>query len=145
MPFFQFDLQLLDHLSFHRYPQHRSRFIWLAIFWFCFHGIDPFSCSLKVVSSQGKQNCPSFSIKAQTFKWLGPAQVTRGFPGGSDGEESSCSAGDPGSIPGLGRSPGEENGNPLQDPCLEKSHGQRSLVGCNPWGSKESGTTERLT
>ena len=29
----------------------------------CFHGIDPFSCSLKVVSSQGKQNCPSFSIK----------------------------------------------------------------------------------
>ena len=37
-----------------------------------------------------------------------------GFPGGSDGEESSCNAGDLGSIPGSGRSPREENGNPLQ-------------------------------
>ena len=42
-----------------------------------------------------------------------------GFPGGSDGEESACSAGDLGSIPGLGRSPGERNGNPLQYSCLE--------------------------
>jgi len=33
-----------------------------------------------------------------------------GFPGGSDGKESACNAGDPGSIPGLGRSPGEGNG-----------------------------------
>ena len=37
-----------------------------------------------------------------------------GFPAGSDGEESACNAGDPGSIPGLGRCPGEENDNPLQ-------------------------------
>ena len=37
-----------------------------------------------------------------------------GFPGGSDSEESACSVGDLGSIPGLGRSPGEGNGNPLQ-------------------------------
>ena len=43
----------------------------------------------------------------------------RGFPGGSDGEESACNAGDPGSIPGLGRSPGEGHGNPLQYSCLE--------------------------
>ena len=43
------------------------------------------------------------------------------FPGGSDGKASSCSAGDPGSIPGLGRSPGEGNGNPLQYSCLENS------------------------
>ena len=42
-----------------------------------------------------------------------------GFPGGSVGKESPCNAGDPGSIPGSGRSPGEENGNPLQDSCLE--------------------------
>ena len=39
--------------------------------------------------------------------------------GGSAGEESACTAGDPGSIPGLGRSPGEQNGNPLQYSCLE--------------------------
>ena len=40
------------------------------------------------------------------------------FPGGSDGKESACNAGDPGLIPGLGRSPGE-NGNPLQYSSLE--------------------------
>jgi len=44
-----------------------------------------------------------------------------GFPDGSDGKESSCSAGDPGLIPGLGRSRGEGNGNPLQYSCLEIS------------------------
>ena len=41
------------------------------------------------------------------------------FPGGSDGKTSAYNAGDPGSIPGLGRSPGEENGNPLQYSGLE--------------------------
>ena len=43
------------------------------------------------------------------------------FPGGSDGKASACNAGDPGSIPGLGRSPGEGNDNPLQYSCLENS------------------------
>ena len=42
------------------------------------------------------------------------------FPGGSDGKASVCNAGDPGSIRGLGSSPGEGNGNPLQYSCLEK-------------------------
>ena len=42
-----------------------------------------------------------------------------GFPGGSDGQESACNAGDPGSVPGLGRSPGGGHGNPLQYSCLE--------------------------
>ena len=42
------------------------------------------------------------------------------FPGGSVSKESACSAGDPGLIPGSGRSPGEGNGNPLQCSCLEK-------------------------
>ena len=41
------------------------------------------------------------------------------FPGGSDGKASACNAGDPGSIPGLGTSPGEGNGTPLQYFCLE--------------------------
>ena len=41
--------------------------------------------------------------------------------GGSDGKASACNAGDLGSIPGLGRSPGEGNGNPLQYTCLENS------------------------
>ena len=41
------------------------------------------------------------------------------FPGDSDGKQSACNAGDPGSIPGLGRSPAEGNDNPLQYSCLE--------------------------
>ena len=43
------------------------------------------------------------------------------FPGGSDSKSSACNAGDPGSIPGSGRSPGEGNGNPLQYSCPENS------------------------
>ena len=41
------------------------------------------------------------------------------FPGGSVGKGAACNAGDLGSIPGLGRSPGEKHGNPLQHSCLE--------------------------
>ena len=64
-----------------------------------------------------------------------------GFPGGSD----ACNVGDPGLIPGSGRSPGEENGNPPKYFCPDNSQGQRSLVGYGPWGHKESDTTEGLT
>ena len=49
--------------------------------------------------------------------------VTMGFPGGSDSKESACNARDPGSVPDSGRSPGEENGNPLQYSCLENPMG----------------------
>ena len=64
------------------------------------------------------------------------------FPGGSDGKESPCSAGDWGSLPGLGRSPGEENGCPLRYPCLgtprtEEPGGLQSL------GREESDMTEQ--
>ena len=66
------------------------------------------------------------------------------FPGGSDGKESACNAGDLGLIPGLARSSGKGNGTPLQVLLPGKSHGRRSLVGCSPWGCKELDTTERL-
>ena len=52
--------------------------------------------------------------------------------------------GDRGSIPGLGKSPGEGNGYLLQYCCLGKSHGQRRLVGCSPRGHQESDMTEWL-
>ena len=68
-----------------------------------------------------------------------------GFPGGSDGKESTHNSGDPASITGLGRSPGKGNDNPFQYSCLENPHGQRSLVGYSPWGCKESDMTEQLT
>ena len=71
--------------------------------------------------------------------------VFLGFPGDSDGKESTCNAGDLGSIPGLGRSSGGGHGNALQDSCLENPHAQRSLESYSPWGHKELDTTEQLS
>ena len=68
-----------------------------------------------------------------------------GFSVGSDGTETTCNAGDLGSISELGRSPGGGHGDPLQYSCLENSHGQRSLAGYRAWGYKESDTTEQLS
>ena len=50
-----------------------------------------------------------------------PLAIKLDFSGGSDGKESACNAGNPSLIPGLGRSPGEGNGYPLQYSCLENS------------------------
>ena len=68
--------------------------------------------------------------------------LVKGFLGISDGKELACNVGDPGSIPGLGRSLGGEHGNPVQYSCLENPRGQRSLASYSPWGHKESDTTE---
>ena len=64
------------------------------------------------------------------------------FPGGLVGKEKVCNAEGMGPIPGSARPPGGGHGNPLQCSCLENPHGQRSLAGCSPWGSKELDTTE---
>ena len=58
------------------------------------------------------------------------------FPGGSDSKVSVYNAGDPVSIPGLGRSPGEGNGNPLQYPCLE------NLMDRGAWWTAVHGLTK---
>ena len=68
----------------------------------------------------------------------------RNFPGGSDGKESACNAGDPCLMPGLGRSPGEGNGNPLQYSCL-KSPVAKEPGRLQTMGSQGSDTTEQLT
>ena len=67
------------------------------------------------------------------------------FPGGSDGKASAYSAGDPGSIPGLGRSPGEGNGNPLQYSCLENPTDGRAWWATVHGVAKSPDTTERLS
>ena len=61
------------------------------------------------------------------------------FPGGLDGQESACNAGDPSSIPGSGRSPGEGHANPLQYFLPGKSRGQKRLVGYSPQSCKRVG------
>ena len=68
-----------------------------------------------------------------------------GFPGGSDGKESTCIEGNLGSIPGLERSPRGGHGNPLQYSCLENPHGQSSLAGYSPWSCKVSDMIEQLS
>ena len=75
-------------------------------------------------------------------KHLFSAYYIHGFPDGSDGKESPRNAGDLGSVPGLGRSPGGGHGDPLQYSCLENPCGQRSLVGYSPWGRKDLDTTD---
>ena len=68
---------------------------------------------------------PDDSFKIFFYSVIGRINIVRyilprgGFRGGSDNKESTCKAGDLSLIPGLGRSPGEGNGNPLQYSCLE--------------------------
>ena len=67
------------------------------------------------------------------------------FPSGSVGKESACSTGYVCSIPGLGRSPGAGNGNPVQHPCLENLMDRGAWWAAAHGVAKKSGTTERLT
>ena len=63
----------------------------------------------------------------------------KGFPGGSDGKESVCNAGDVGTIPGLGRAPGGGNGNPLHYSCWENPMDRGA------WQAIVCGVTKSLT
>ena len=76
---------------------------------------------------------------------LDTASTKECFPGGSDGKESACKAGDPGSIPGSGGSPGEGNGIPLQCAWLENSVNRGTWWATVHGVSKESDTTNTFT
>ena len=78
----------------------------------------------------GKQGDAGQGVQLPTTGWVNSGDLVYstattvncavwGFPGGSEVKASAWNVGDPGSIPELGRSPGEGNGNPLQDSCLE--------------------------
>ena len=70
---------------------------------------------------------------------MAPSWPCLGFPGGSDSEESACDAGDLGSIPGLGSSPGEGNGSPFQYSCLE------NFMDRGAWQATVHGVTKSWT
>ena len=73
---------------------------------------------------------------------LTPTPVFLGFPGGSDSKESACNAGNLGSIPGLGRSPGGGHGNQLQYSCLENPMTEELNRLYSSWGYKDLDLTE---
>ena len=89
-----------------------------------------------------KESIP-FSIATKRVKYLGknlPKETkVMGFPHSSVGKSSACNAGDPGSIPGSGRSPGEENGSPLQYSCLDNPRDG------GPWWAAIYGVTQSRT
>ena len=74
-------------------------------------------------------------------EFLRMTTFSRSFPGGSDGKESACNVGDPGQILGWKIS-WRRKWQPTPVFLLGKSHGQKSLEGCSPWGHKELDTTE---
>ena len=142
--------------------------IWLLrsiLWWLCKEKNKKFCCSLWwllinfpeefLKRNMNSQFFPSMlssfvAIICLFFAWdpslvfSNPSPRLMGFPGGSDGKESTCHVGDLDSIPGLGRSPGG-HGNPPQNSCLENPHGERRLAGYSPQGRKQSDMTEQLS
>ena len=86
-------------------------------------------------------NTLSLIEEARIYNGLKTISLTSDFPGGSDGKTSVYNVGDRGSIPGLGRSTGEGNGNPLQYYCLENPMDRGAY---SPWDCKELDTTNQL-
>ena len=84
-------------------------------------------------------NKPTFGCVEFEILIRSPSTNIKHAIGGSDGKESACYAGDPGSIPGSGRSPGEGNGDPLQYSCLENSMDR------GPWQATDHGVTKNQT
>ena len=117
------------------YHRHEAHLLWIAV------GSWPLAC--------GPPPSGNHLLKFPFGSFLSPPSdhsvnvglTLPGFPRGSAGKESSCSAGDLGSIPGLGRSTGEGKGYPLQYSGLEKS--MNCIV--SPWGRQDSDATERLS
>ena len=110
---------------------------------------DPLmSCSLICVTSRLKCRKCACSISLYSYFLVSTLDdiTHRGSVlSGSDGKESACSAGDPGSTPRSGRSSGEGDGYPLQYSCMENPMGRGIWRAYSLIGSKKSDTTEWLT
>ena len=118
----------VSHVSI---PHHSSCVDSWELGWFCPLGVG---CCWKSLFSRKILMVPKPVIVIQFLRVF--------KPGSSDGKVSAYNTGDLGSIPGLGRSSGEGNGNSLHYSCLGKSHGWWSMIGYSLWGHKELDTTE---
>ena len=81
-------------------------------------------------------NHKELQVQMLSFLYLG--EFRKGLPGGSDGKESARNVGNPGLIPGLGRSPGKREWQPTPVCLPGESHEPRSLMGYSPWECKET-------
>ena len=95
-------------------------------------------------SVAGLQCCVSFRCAAEWFSW-GHICWGQGFPGGSDGKESTCNAADMCLIPGSGRLPGGGNGSPLQYSCLENPMDRRAWLAAVHRAAKSWTRLKRLS
>ena len=116
--------------NLHYYLQCRS---------FLFSKTSPAFIACRLFNDDNSNQCEviphcSFHLHFSNNEW--------DLPDGSDGKESTCSPGDLGSVPGLGRSAGGGHDNPHQCSYLENSQVQRSLVGFSLCGHKQLDTTE---
>ena len=98
--------------------------------------------SLHIICSHYQDILEKTKLQRQKINQELPGTEGReGFPGGSEVKASACHVGDPGSMPGSGRSPGEGNGKPLQYSCLENPMDRGARQATSPWGRKESDMT----
>ena len=118
----------------------------------CPHGSRFRPCVLGSRSTPGPTDLSSVAclLLAPSFSPVSPHPPSWFWSGpplhcGSDGKASACNAGDSGSIPGLGRSPGGGNGYPLQYSSLESPMDRARWATYSPWGREESDMTERLS
>ena len=98
-----------------------------------------------LLHSEPGLTCVTNEIKSKWQNVISEARSEKCLPCSSKGKESACSAGDLDSIPGLGRSSREGNGNPLQYSCLENPLDREAWVGYGLWNCKELDMTEQLT
>ena len=101
--------------------------------------LGPTLCNSMDISSPGSSLYRI--LQARILDWIPFPSPEEGFPGGSDGKESTCNAGYPGSIPGSGRSPGEGNGNLLEYSSLRNSMERGDQQAAVHGAAKESDTT----
>ena len=99
-------------------------------------------CTIFTVSFNEQETLLTLELSL-TYTWLSGYPYIAAAAGGSEVKASACNAGDLGSIPGSGRSPGEGNGNPLQYSCLENPMDRGAWwATVRSQGHKESDTTE---